>query len=107
MPSVSFEHLHGRRIIDSQGQRKLLTRAARQIEDLQELAVLTPGVTFAVVDQIFDRLIPMAYCREVSGRWIAGDIPVFEDHWRAGRFVGEGRERHTTIRRTVVCSPAK
>src|SRR5215510_3911062 len=49
----------------------------------------------------------MANRREVPGRWIAGSIPIVEYYRGAGGFVCEGFDRHTAVRRTVVCSPSK
>ncbi len=89
-PPVAFEHLHGSRIIDGQGQGKFLIVRRGQLEDFQKLAMLAPGVTFTVIFQVFDRLIPMANRREVSGRRITGRLPTIEDDRGAGRLVRKG-----------------
>jgi hypothetical protein len=69
--------------------------------------VLTPGVPFAVVFEVFDRLIPMTNRRKVLGRWITGRIPIIEDYRGAGGLVGERFHRDATIRLTVVGSPGE
>src|SRR5688500_18282663 len=67
--------------------------------------MLAPGVTFAVIFQVFDRLIPMANSRKVACRRITRRLPTIEEDWGTGRLILKGLQRNTAVRCAVVRSP--
>src|SRR5687768_3250700 len=69
--------------------------------------MLAPGVTFAVVFQVFDRLIPMSNGRKVARRRLTGGLPTIEEDGRKGGLIVKGSQRNTAVRLAVVGSPCE
>ncbi len=67
--------------------------------------MLAPGVTFAVVFQVFDRLIPMGNSRKAARRRATGGIPIVEDYRGTGGLIRERLHRNAAIRFPVIGSP--